>query len=63
MRPGQLSVYGVMKEMPGNRIREIMNYLVLNGYFILSKNLCFRGIDARGREAPADQLARIGDTG
>lgn len=32
----QLSTYGIMKEVSQGRIREIINYLVLNGYILLS---------------------------
>lgn len=32
----QLSTYGIMKETPQSRIREIISYLVLNGYILLS---------------------------
>jgi ATP-dependent DNA helicase RecQ len=36
LRLDQLSTYGIMNEVPQSRIREIINYLVLNGYIILS---------------------------
>jgi len=32
----QLSTYGIMKEVPPDRIREIINYLVLHGYIVLT---------------------------
>jgi ATP-dependent DNA helicase RecQ len=32
----QLPTYGIMKEVTQSRIREIINYLVLNGYILLS---------------------------
>jgi ATP-dependent DNA helicase RecQ len=36
LRLDQLSTYGIMNEVPQSRIREIINYLVLNGYIVLS---------------------------
>jgi ATP-dependent DNA helicase RecQ len=32
----QLSTYGIMKEVPQSRIREIINYLVINEYIVLT---------------------------
>ncbi len=34
----QLSTYGIMKEVSQSRIREIINYLVLNGYIVLTND-------------------------
>ena len=38
LRLDQLSTYGIMKEVPQGRIREIVNYLVLNEYVVLTNS-------------------------